>query len=111
MARQQRRYLALDHVDFIVAVSPRQIEEDGRDLGEGAATPLKRLDGVRKSRRRRVRCDSRDLPVGFLKRRVEGRSEMLQPETFEGRRVERPSPAFEKRVASLGFYHAGLSQT
>ena len=98
MARENRRDVALDRLQFVVGVGAGEIEEDARHLVERAPAALERLDRVGEGRRLGIGGDGVDLRARLRERRVEGRAEMARLDAVERRRLERPGPGFEKRV-------------
>ena len=98
MAREDGSDFALDRLDLVIGRGAGEIEEDARDLVEGLAAALQRLDRVGEGRRLRIGGDGVDLRPRLLERRLERGPEMAGLDALERRRLERPGPGFEKRV-------------
>ncbi len=105
MPRQQRRHLALDRLDRIVAVGRGEIEEDRRHPIERAPAAFQGLDGVGEARRVGIGRDGRDVLARPIERRIEGGAELGGLDGREGRRFERPCPGSEQGIVGLGFGH------
>ena len=99
MARQDRRDVALDRLQLVIGRRAGEVEEDGGDTVEAAAAALQRLDRIGEGRRRRVGGDGVDLAPRLFQRGREGGPEMARLDALERRRLERPGPGFEKRIA------------
>ena len=99
MARQDRRDVALDRLQFIIGRRACEIEEDTSHLLEAAPAALERLDRVGEGRGRRVRGDGVDFVPRVLQRSLESGPEMTRLDALERRRLERPGPGFKKRIA------------
>ena len=97
-ARQDRRDLALDRLQFIIGRRAGEIEEDAGDAIEAATGALERLDRIGEGGRRRVGGDGVDFAPRVFERRVESGAEVGRLDAVERRRLERPGPGFEKRV-------------
>ena len=98
MARENRRDFALDRLQLVIGVGANQIEKNAGHFVEAAAAALERLNRIGEGRRLGIGGDGVDLRARLLKRRIEGRPEMLRLETVERRRLEWRGPRFEKRV-------------
>jgi hypothetical protein len=98
MARQDRRHLPLDRLQFVIGRRARQIEEDAPHLVEAAPAALQGLDRIGEGRPLRVCSDSVDLLPGLVESGLERRPEVGGFDALERRRLEGLGPGLEKRV-------------
>ena len=99
MAREDRRDLALDRLQFIIGRRACEIEEDTSHPLEAAPAALERLDRVGEGRGRRVCGDGVDFVPRVLQRSLKSGPEMTRLDALERRRLERPGPGFKQRIA------------
>ncbi len=97
-ARQNRRDIAFDRLQRVVAVRARQIEKHRGDAIERRPAALQRLDRVGEGGRFRIDGDRGDFRALFGQRGVERRTEMLGLNRSERRRREWAGPGGEERV-------------
>ena len=98
MAREYRRDVALDRLQFVIGVGAGQVEKNVSHFVEAASAALERLDRVGESRRRLFGRDGVDLGARRFERCVERWGKMARLDAVERRRLERSSPGLEKRV-------------
>ncbi len=76
MGRELRRNIALDRADLLGRIRAGEVPEDRRDLVEGLARELQRIDRVREARRVRIAGDRLHFGAMPLHRGCEGGREI-----------------------------------
>ena len=100
-ARQNRRDVALDRLQRVVAVGAGEIEKHRRDAIERRAAALQRLDRIVERSWRRIVGDRGDFRALFAKRRLERRREMLGLDRRKGGVAKGPVQGARRGLAEL----------
>jgi hypothetical protein len=106
MAREHRRDLPLDRLEFVIGRRAREIEEDFRNAIEAAPAAFQRVNRIGEGRRLWICRDGVDLGAMVIQRDVESGPKMRRVDAVEGRRLERSGPGLQERVlVNVGLGH------